>query len=91
LQPGQRLLVVIRGISLASYVGGRELLWPQNDFMDGEVALFDAGGRLLATRKLLVQSPASSGGAWYIRGGELRRTAALSQVFAAWARRYLSS
>jgi hypothetical protein len=91
LQPGQRLLVFIRGISLASYVGGRDLLWPQSDFMDGEVTLLDAGGRLLATQKLLVQSPASSGGAWYIRGGELRRTAALSQVFAAWARRYLSS
>jgi hypothetical protein len=90
LRQGQRLVVVVRGVSLASYVGGRDLLWPQSDFMDGDVSLLDADGRPLATQKLLVQSPASSGGAWYIRGGELRRTAVLSQVFASWARRYVS-
>jgi hypothetical protein len=90
LRPGERLVMVAQGISLASYVGGMDLLFPDRDFLDGVVTLFDAHGQPLTSRKLLVQSPASAGGAWYIRGGELRRTAVLSRVFASWARRYLS-
>jgi hypothetical protein len=87
LAPGQRLVVVVRGISLGSYVGGDTA---DDDYLDGVVTLVGPNGRELATQKILtVVSPASSGSAWYIAGGELRRTAALSQSFAAWARRYI--
>ena len=87
LAPGRRLVVVVRGISLGSYVGGDTA---DNDSLDGVVTLVGPNGQELATRKILtVVSPDSSGSAWYIAGGELRRTAALSQSFAAWARRYI--
>ncbi|MFI5014325.1 MAG: hypothetical protein ACHQAY_18465 [Hyphomicrobiales bacterium] len=89
LGPGERLVVVVRGISLRSYIGGDSIRWPDNDYLDGVVTLVGPNGQVLATQKILSVSPSSSGGAWYIAGGELRRTAALSQSFAAWARRYI--
>jgi hypothetical protein len=89
LGPGERLVVVVRGISLRSYVGGDSILWPENDYLDGVVTLVGPNGQVLATQKILTVSPAASGGAWYLPGGELRRTAVLSQNFASWARRYI--
>jgi hypothetical protein len=64
-------------------------LEPTNDYLDGVVTLIGPGGQVLATQKILTVSPTSAGGAWYIPGGELRRTAVLSQNFASWARRYI--
>jgi hypothetical protein len=89
LGPGQRLVAVINGLSLRSYVGGESLLY-NNDYLDGVVTLIGADGRELATQKILTVLPASYGGAWYIPGGEQRRTAGLAQAFASWARRYIA-
>jgi len=89
LGPGERLVVLVRGISLNSYIGHDGIMTSDNDYLDGVVTLVGPNGQELATQKILTVSPASSGGAWYIAGGELRRTAALSQNFAAWARRYI--
>jgi hypothetical protein len=88
LGPGQRLVATIKGLSLRSYVG-HESLFYNNDYLDGVVTLIGADGRELATQKILTVLPASSGGAWYLPGGEQRRTAGLAQAFASWARRYM--
>ncbi len=89
LGPGQRLVARINGLSLRSYVGGESLLY-NNDYLDGVVILIGPDGRELASQKILTVLPASSGGAWYLPGGEQRRTAGLAQAFASWARRYIA-
>jgi hypothetical protein len=89
LGPGQHLVATIKGLSLRSHVG-RESLFYNNDYLDGVVTLIGADGRELATQKILTVLPASSGGAWYLPGGEQRRTAGLAQAFASWARRYIA-
>jgi hypothetical protein len=89
LHPGERLVALVRGLSLNDSVGNDSLVWPTNDYLDGVVTLIGPSGQVLATQKILTVSPTSAGGAWYIPGGELRRTAVLSQYFASWARRYI--
>jgi hypothetical protein len=89
LRPGERLVVLVRGLSLNDSVGNDSLVWPTNDYLDGTVTLIGPGGQVLATQKILTVSPTSAGGAWYVPGGELRRTAVLAQNFASWARRYI--
>jgi hypothetical protein len=88
LGPGQRLVAQIRGITLNTYVGGTSP-FGSNDYLDGAVALIGADGREIASQKILVVLPASSGGAWYLPGGERRRIAGLALAFASWARRYM--
>jgi hypothetical protein len=88
LHPGERLVALVNGLSLNDD-GGRQTLSGTNDYLDGVVTLFGPNGQVLATQKILTVSPTSAGGAWYVPGAELRRTAALSQNFASWARRYI--
>ena len=89
LGPGQRLLVEVRGLSLNGGFIGPETLHGPNDYLDGAVTLIGADGRELASRKILTVLPASSGGPWYLPGGEQRRTGALAWSFASWAQRYM--
>jgi hypothetical protein len=60
----------------------------ENDYMEGE-ALVMSGGRLTLRHPQLAVLPASSGGAWYVDGFELRRTAALCDAYAQWLARSL--
>jgi hypothetical protein len=92
LQPGQRLVVLLRSISLASYsrdINVFELA--DNDYLDGVVTLVGPSGQEVSTKDILAVSLSSSGGPWYLPGGEQRRTVILAQTFAAWARRYIPS
>jgi hypothetical protein len=88
LHPGEKLVALVNGLSLNAD-GGEQTLSGNNDYLDGVVTLFGPNGQVLATQKILTVSPASAGGAWYVSGAELRRTAALAQNFASWARRYI--
>jgi hypothetical protein len=88
LRPGERLVAVANGLSLNAN-GGQQSASGNNDYLDGVVTLFGPNGQVVATQKILTVSPASAGGAWYVSGAELRRTAALAQNFASWARRYI--
>src|ERR1700726_3364783 len=90
LRPGERLVVLLRSISLATYTGDINVFQlADNDYLDGVVTLVGPNGQQLATKDILTVSPSSSGGAWYLPGGEQRRAVALAQAFAAWARRYI--
>ena len=90
LRPGERIVVLLRSISLATYVGDINVFQlSDNDYLDGVVTLVGPNGQELATKDILAVSLASSGGPWYIQGGEQRRTVALARTFAAWARRYI--
>jgi len=91
-RPGERLVVLVRSISLASYTGDVNVFeLPDNDYLDGTVTLMGPNGEVLAKRDILATSLSSSGGAWYLPGGEQRRAVALAQNFAAWARRYVQT
>jgi hypothetical protein len=90
LRPGEQLAVVLNSISLATYGGDIDIFQlSDNDYLDGVVTLVGANGQELNTRKILAVSLASSGGPWYLQGGERRRAAILAQTFASWARRYI--
>jgi hypothetical protein len=92
LRPGERLVVLLRSISLATYTGDVNVFeLPDNDYLDGVITLVGPNGQELATKDILAISLSSSGGAWYLPGGEQRRTVVLAQTFAAWARRYIPS
>ncbi len=92
LRPGERLVVLLRSISLATYTGDINVFQlADNDYLDGVVTLVGPNGQELATKNILTVSLSSSGGAWYLPGGEQRRTVVLAQTFAAWARRYIPS
>jgi hypothetical protein len=92
LRPGERLVVLLRSISLASYSGDINVFQlADNDYLDGVITLVGPNGQELATKDILAISLSSSGGAWYLPGGEQRRTVVLAQTFAAWARRYIPS
>jgi hypothetical protein len=92
LRPGERIVVLLRSLSLATYVGDINVFQlSDNDYLDGVVTLVGPNGQELATKDILAVSLASSGGAWYIQGGEQRRTAVLARTFASWARRYIPS
>ncbi|SDR63937.1 hypothetical protein SAMN05519103_09203 [Rhizobiales bacterium GAS113] len=88
LRPGERLVALVRSLSLNDD-GGGQTLSSTNDYLDGVVTLFGPNGQVLATQKILTVSPTSAGGAWYVPGAEQRRTGALAQSFASWARRYI--
>lgn len=88
---GARLVVRIDRIQLASYVGessgGLFSSGTPNDYLDGQALLIGRGGEVLAVYPQLLALPASSGGAWYVPGGEQRRAEALARTYAQWLRR----
>jgi len=89
LGAGQRVVALVKGLTLASYVGDEYGIFGNNDYLDGIATLVGPDGREISTQKILTVLPASYGGAWYIAGGEQRRVAGLARAFASWARRYL--
>ncbi len=90
LRPGERLVVLVRSISLAAYSGDVNAFeLPDTDYLDGVVTLVGPNGQELATKDLLTTSLSSYAGPWYLPGGEQRRAVVLAQSFAAWARRYI--
>ena len=69
LRPGERIVVLLRSISLATYVGDINVFQlSDNDYLDGVVTLVGPNGQELATKDILAVSLASSGGPWYIQG-----------------------
>ncbi len=92
LRPGERLVVLVRSISLSSYSGDVNAFeLPDNDYLDGTVTLIGPKGEVLAKRDILATSLSSYAGPWYLPGGEQRRAVVLAQNFAAWARRYIQT
>jgi hypothetical protein len=90
LRPGERLVVLVRSISLAAYSGDVNAFeLPDTDYLDGVVTLVGPNGQELATKDLLTTSLSSYAGPWYQPDGEQRRAVVLAQTFAAWARRYI--
>ena len=90
LRPGERLVVLVRSISLASYAGDvNSFELPDTDYLDGVVRLVGPNGQELATKDILATSLSSYAGPWYQPDGEQRRAVVLAQTFAAWARRYI--
>jgi hypothetical protein len=81
--PGQRVVVTLRGILMGNYFGSaRDLRGGGNsDYLDGVASLIGSRGEILKTEPILVVSPVSSGGAWYLPGGEQRRAGALVKLF----------
>lgn len=93
---GGRVAVRVTGLSMVSYAGGDAAgggsggngsSGGYNDYLEGDVLLLGPGGQVVGQRHQVVASPASSGGAWYLPGAELRRIEAVSRIFADWARR----
>ncbi|MBV9433169.1 MAG: hypothetical protein JO137_15215 [Hyphomicrobiales bacterium] len=92
LRPGERLVVVIRSISLAAYSGDINVFGlPDTDYLDGVITLVGPNGQQLASKDILATSLSSYAGPWYQPNGEQRRAVVLAQSFAAWARRYIPS
>lgn len=88
---GPRLVVRIDRIQLASYVGessgGLFSSGTPSDYLEGEALLVGPRGEIIAAYPQLLALPASSGGAWYVPGGEQRRAEALARTYAQWLRR----
>jgi hypothetical protein len=88
---GPRLVVRIDKLQLASYVGesggGFQSSGTPSDYLEGEALLIGPRGEILASYPQLLALPASSGGAWYVPGGEQRRAEALAKYYAQWLRR----
>ena len=91
LPPGQRLVATIQSVFLTSWTGqmDSDFLGP-SDSIDGWITLYAADGHIVLQRRITTELPAYSGGAWYLPNNEMRRTAALTQAFAGWARRYVA-
>jgi hypothetical protein len=90
LPAGQRLVATIDSVFLTSWTGqmDSDFLGP-SDSIDGWITLYGADGSILLRQNIATELPAWSGGAWYLQGNELRRTAALTRAFAGWTRRYV--
>ncbi|MBV9741813.1 MAG: hypothetical protein JOZ30_19380, partial [Hyphomicrobiales bacterium] len=92
LRPGERIVVLVRSISLAAYSGDINVFGlPDTDYLDGVITLVGPNGQQLASKDILATSLSSYAGPWYQPNGEQRRAVVLAQSFAAWARRYIPS
>ena len=89
-----RLYVRITGLSLNAYAGGSGVGFRgrsagvDSDYLEGDFQVLGPRGEVLAGRPMVVNTPASSGGAWYLPGNEQRRIEAIARIFAGWIRRY---
>jgi hypothetical protein len=91
-----RVLIRIQGLSLNAFAGGSSINargtggsgGMSSDYMDGDFQVIGPGGEVLAGQPLVVNAPASSGGAWYLPGNEQRRIEAIARTFAGWVRQY---
>lgn len=92
---GPTLVVMIRGIWLASYAGGGGGGkfgggGSSNDSLDSIATLVEPDGRVMATYPVLSTISSSSGGAWYRPDVDQRRVAALIENNALWIKRYVA-
>lgn len=94
--PRGRVHVRITALSLTAFVGGVADSGRYgggggssgSDFLEGDFQVLGPQGEVLAGRSLLVNAPASSGGAWYLPGVDQRRIQAVARSFAGWVRQY---
>jgi hypothetical protein len=90
---GPRLVVVVSGLSLRSYVGSgaRHGLGGnfQTDYLEGEALLVGPKGQVLGRHPQMTATPSSYGGAWYDPQFEGRRLAAIADIYAQWLARDL--
>lgn len=96
--PRGRVHVRITGLSLSAFAGGMGIGGghrgsvggggTSTDYLEGDFQVLGPRGEVLAGRPLLVTSPASSGGAWYLPGVDRARIEAISRNFASWVRQY---
>jgi hypothetical protein len=93
-----RVYVRITGLSLSAFVGGAGTGaghrgsggsgGVSSDYLEGDFQVLGPNGEVLAGRPMVVNAPASSGGAWYLPGSEPRRIEAIARNFAGWVRQY---
>lgn len=89
-----RIYVRITSYSLNSFAGGSRgsrgigTGGTSSDFLEGDFQMLGPRGEILAGRRMVVNAPATSGGAWYLPGDDDRRLQAVSRSFAGWVRRY---
>lgn len=88
---GPRLVVRITGLTLTSNdIGGSNVFGSGgsgSDYLEGELLLVSRSGAVIERQPMLSALQASSGGAWYTSGYEMRRVEAICGHFAAWAKR----
>lgn len=96
--PGARIVVHLTGLSMNAYAGsnggssgggagGASGNGSDFDYLEGDLQVLGPRGEVVSQRHLVVSSPASSGGAYYLPNGEDRRISAVARVFADWLRR----
>lgn len=87
-----RVHVRIIGLSLNAFGGGHRGSGGSgsmsSDYLEGDFQVLGPRGEVLAGRPMVVNAPASSGGAWYLPGAEQRRIEAIARNFAGWIRQY---
>ena len=90
---GNRLVVTIGSIWLASYAGGSR--WSDggssNDTLESTAALYDRKGKLLASHSIRSTETSGGAGAWYLPDVDQRRLKALARNNAWWIKRYIAS
>lgn len=90
---GNRLVVTIGSIWLASYAGGSR--WSDggssNDTLESTATLYDRKGKLLASHPIRSTETSGGAGAWYLPDVDQRRLKALARNNAWWIKRYIAS
>lgn len=92
---GNRLVVTVRSIWLASYAGGGGGGKPSdggasNDYLESTVTLYDRAGRQLNSWPIMSTELSGGAGAWYLPDVDQRRLKALARNNAYWIKRYLA-
>lgn len=91
---GNRLVVTVRSIWLASYAGGGGGGKPSdggaaNDYLESTVTLYDRAGRQLGSWPIMSTELSGGAGAWYLQDVDQRRLKALARNNAWWIKRYV--
>ncbi len=93
---GNRLVVRVNSIWLASYAGGGGGGKPSdggasNDYLESLVTLYDSRGRELENWPIMSTETSGGAGAWYLPDVDQRRLKALARNNAYWIKRYVGS
>ncbi|WP_038359066.1 hypothetical protein [Bosea sp. UNC402CLCol] len=92
---GNRLVVTVRSLWLASYAGGGGGGKPadggaSNDYLESTVTLYDSHGRALNSWPIMSTELSGGAGAWYLPDVDQRRLKALARNNAYWIKRYVA-
>lgn len=92
---GNRLVVTVRSLWLASYAGGGGGGKPSdggasNDYLESTATVYDRAGRQIASWPIMSTELSGGAGAWYLPDVDQRRLKALARNNAWWIRRYLA-